>query len=78
MTFEKSEISADSGISNTQYKYFKNQNKNLFYLLNNQLDYVLAHFFTESEIIKHNIDKFPIKLLIKPIIKKFSYYNINK
>lgn len=64
-------------ILDTKYNYPGTKNNNLFYYFNEQLDYVLAHYFIESESIKHNIDKFLSNLLIKPITKKLSYYYIN-
>ncbi len=58
--------------------YPGSQSNNPFHLFNDQLDYVLAHYFAESETIKHNVDKFLSNPLMKSIIKKLSYCNIDK
>lgn len=61
-----------------KYEHFRNKNNNLFYLLNNQLDYIMTYYFMELKIIKCNINKFLSNLLIKFIIKKLLYFNIDK
>lgn len=76
--FGETEFAAGTPISDIKYKYSKCQIKNLFYLFDNQLEYVLAHYFAKSENIKCNIDIFFYNLLIKPIIKNLSYYNADK
>lgn len=55
----------------------KSQSSNLFYPFNDKLDFVLAHYFAESEITKFNNDKFLSNLLMKPITENLSYCNIN-
>lgn len=76
--FSKSKFLVGIPVLSTWYKYLKNKNNNIFYLFNNQLDYILVYFFIKSEITKYNINWFLINLLIKLITKKLFYYNINK
>lgn len=78
VTFSESKFLVRTLVSNTWYKYFGTQNKNLFYLLNDQLDYALTHYFAELETTKYNIDKFLSNLLIKLITKKLSYCNLDE
>ena len=75
MTFSKSKFLIGIPVSDTQYKHFKSQNNNLFYLFNNQLDYVLAYYFAELETTKCNINRFLTNLLMKLITKKLLYCN---
>lgn len=67
--FNKFKFLIDIFISDIRYKSFKSQNSNLFYLFNNQHNYILAHYFIYLKTIKHNNDKFITYLLIKPTIK---------
>lgn len=69
----KQKFPAGTFISYIKYDHLKSQNDNLFDLFNDQLDYVLAHCFIESEIIKDNINRFLSNLLITLFIKKLSY-----
>lgn len=78
MIFNKPEFLASILVLDTRYKYLENQNNNLFYLFNLQLDYALAYYFAKSEIIKCNINKFLSNLLIMLISKNLLYHNINK
>ena len=73
--FSKSILSINTPVSDTLYEYLRSKNNNPFYLFNDQLDYASANDFTESEIIKYNVDQFLSNLLMKPIIKKLSYCN---
>lgn len=65
-------------VLDTLYKYLRSQNNKLFYLFNDQLDYILAYYFTKSETTKRNIDRFFINLLMKLITKKLLYRNRDK
>lgn len=76
--FSKSEFLVGRPLSNTRYEHPGSQNDNPFYLSNDQLDYALAHYFTESETTKGNVDKFLLNYLMKPITKKLSYWNVNE
>ena len=78
MAFSESEFPAGTPVSDTQYKHPKSQNNNLFYAFNDQLDYTLAYYFSESETTKRNVDKFLTNLLMKPITKKLSYCNADE
>lgn len=78
VTFCKSELPAGTSILAIRYNYTGSQNNNLFYLIDNQLDYVLAYYFAELKTMKRNLVMFFTNLLIKPIIKKISYCNTNK
>ena len=78
VTFSKSKFPAGTPVLDTRYKHLENQNNNLFYPFNNQVDYALAHYLTDSKTTKRNIDKFFTNPLIKPITKNLSYCNANK
>ena len=78
VTFSKSEFLASTPVSDTRYKHPESQNNNPFYFFNYQLDYVLAHYFAESETTKRNVDRFLTNPLMKPITKKLSYCNVDK
>ena len=65
-------------ISNIKYDHPRSQNDNLFSLFHNQLDYILAYYFLESETTKGNEDKFMSNLLIAPPTEKLSYQNTDK
>lgn len=66
----KSEFLVGILIFDIKYKYLKIPNKNLFNLFNNQVNYVLTHYFVELRTTKYNIDKFFFNPLMKFIIKK--------
>ena len=72
VTFSESEFLAGTLILDTRYEHPGSQNNNLFYSFNGQLDYALAHYFSNSETIKRNIDKFLTNQLMKPITKNLS------
>ena len=55
--FSEQKFSAKKSISDIKYHYSSSQNNNPFYLFNDQLDYALANYFTESETSKDNIDR---------------------
>ncbi len=78
VTFSESEFSIGTPVSDTRYVHPGSQNSNLFYPFNYQLDYILAHYFSESETTKHNVDKFLSNLLMKLITKKLLYCNIDE
>ena len=78
MTFSESEFSAGTLILDTRYKYFRRQNNNLFYLFNGQLNYILTHYFLDSETTKRNINKFLTNPLMKLITKNLSYRNADE
>ncbi len=58
--------------------HLRSRSYNPFPPFNNQLDYILAHYFAESEITKRNVDKFLFNPLMKLITKKLSYCNVDK
>ena len=76
--FNECKFLSGTPVLDIRYEHFRNQINNLFYLFNSQLDYALAHYFANSKTIKQNIDKFLTNLLMKPIIKNLSYYNVDK
>lgn len=76
--FNKQEFLASKPILEVKYHHPSFRNNNLFDLFNNQPEYVLANYFTESETIKSNIDKFLSNLLMALLTKKLSYQNANK
>lgn len=76
--FAEQEFLANLSISKIKYNHPESQNDNIFYPFNNQLDYALAYYFTNSEITKGNIDKFMSNSLIALFTKKLSYQNANK
>lgn len=78
VTFGKFSFSANIYILDTRYKYPRTHNNHPFYFVNNQLDYTMAYYFAKSETIKRNIDTFLTNLLMKHIMKKLLYYNVNK
>ena len=71
--FSEQEFPAGKPVSNIKYHHLGSQNNNPFYPLNNQLDYVLANYFAESETIKSNVNRFLSNLLMAPLTKKLSY-----
>ena len=76
--FNKQEFPAGTLVFNIKYDYLRSQNDNLFYPFYNQLDYILAHYFAESETTKGNINKFPSNSLMAPLTEKLSYQNAEK
>ena len=56
--FTKSKFPSGTPILDTRYEHLENQNNNPFYSFNSQLNYVLAHYFANSETTKRNIHKF--------------------
>lgn len=78
MAFGKSKFIASISILKTRYKHPENQNNNLFYPFNNQINYALADYFSDFETTKCNVNRFFTKLIIKPIIKNLSYRNRDK
>lgn len=41
-----------------KYRHLRSKFKNSFYFFNNQLNYILAHYFAKLEITKSNMKKF--------------------
>lgn len=78
MTLSEFEFLAGTFVLDTRYKYLESQYNNPFYSFNKKIDFVLAHYFADSETIRCNINLFLINFLIKPIIKNLSYYNVDK
>ena len=76
--FSKQEFPAGTPVSDIKYDYPGSQNNNSFYPFNDQLDYVLAHYFIESETTKGNIDRFLSDPLISLLMKKLFYGNADK
>lgn len=76
--FSKQEFSISTPVSDIKYDHAGSQNNDNFYLFNDQLDYLLAHYFVKSESTKGNVDKFLSNLFIAPLIEKLSYQNIDK
>lgn len=76
--FSSHELPASILISNQRYKHPGSKQKSLFYIFNNLLDYVLAHYFAKSKTIKGNVNKFPTNLLMTSLIKKLLYKNADK
>ena len=56
--FSEQEFPTCKPISNIIYNHLESEIDNLFYLFNNQLDYIQAHYFAKLEIMIGNIDKF--------------------
>lgn len=76
--FTTQEFSTRIPVSNVKYYHQQLQNNKPFYLFHDQLGYVLAHYFSEFETIKGNVDKFLFKWLIAVLTEKVSYQNANK
>lgn len=55
--FSEQEFFTSIPISNIKYDYLRSKNNDFFYLINDELNYILAQYFVESEIIKSNVDK---------------------
>ncbi len=71
--FSEQEFPADIPISDIKYHHPGSQNNNPFYLFNDQFDYILATYFTESETTKGNIDRFLSDPLMASLNEKLSY-----
>lgn len=76
--FDEQELPANKSISNIKYHYKDFWNNNLFYLFNDQLDYILANNFGKFRIKKNNVDRFRSNPLMVPLIEKPSYSNTDK
>lgn len=76
--FYKLEFTTSKPVSNIKYYHLGFFKNNLFYLFNDQLNYVLANYFTKFETIKSNVNRFLSDLLMVLFIKKLSYQNTNK
>ena len=78
VTFNEYKFPAGILVLDTRFKHPGSQNNNFLYNFNDQLDYLLAHYFANSETTKCNIDKFITNLLMKPITKDLSYCNADE
>lgn len=58
MTYRESEFLTHIQVLDTKYGYPKSINNNFFYHFNNQLNYILAHYFVESKTMKCNVNEF--------------------
>ncbi len=76
--FSKQEFPAGIPVSDIKYQHPGSQNNNLFHPFNDQLDYVLATYFAESETTKGNVDRFLSDPLMAPLTKKLSYRNADE
>ena len=76
--FNSHKFPADTFISDKKYKHPRSKHKNSFYPFNDQFDYGLAHYFTDSETTKGNINKFWTDLLMASFTKKLSYKNADE
>ena len=71
--FNEQEFLAGKPVLDIKYFHLGSQNTNLFHPFNDQLDYILAIYFVESETTKDNIDRFLSDSLMAPLTKKLSY-----
>lgn len=78
ISFYKPEFPAAKPVLDIKYYYSDSQNNNPHYLFNDQLDYVLANYFGESETKKSNINIFLSHSLIVLLLQKLSYQNAYK
>ena len=76
--FSKQEFPTSKPVSNIKYPHLGFQNNNLFHLFNDQLNYILATYFAESETTKGNVDRFVSNPLMAPLTMKLSYQNDDK
>ena len=73
--FSKQECPTGTLISNIKYDHSRSQNNNPFHPFNDQFNYVLAHYFTESKITKGNVDRLLFNTLMAPLTEKLFYGN---
>ena len=73
--FSESEFLAGILVLDIRYEHPGCQNINLFYAFNDQLDYILTHYFAELGTRKRNFNKSLFNLLINSITKKLLYCN---
>lgn len=71
--FGKLKFVASTFISDIKYNHLILWNNHIFYPFNNKIDYALACYFPEFEIIKGNINKFLANLFMAQFIKKPFY-----
>ena len=76
--FTGKEFPAGIPVSDIKYNHLGLKHQNSFYPFNDQLDYVLAHYFAESETTKGNVNKFLSDPLMTPLTKKLSYKNADE
>ena len=76
--FNSYEFPAGTQILDIKYKHSRSKYNSGFYPFNNQLDYILAHYFIESKTIKGNMNKFLTDPLMVPLTGKLSYKNADK
>lgn len=65
-------------LSDIKYYHLGFQNDNLYYLFNDQLNYMLSNYFKEFETKKCNVNQFLSDPLMAPFIKKRFYQNVDK
>lgn len=61
------EFFAGTLILDMKYGYLRSKHNSSFYFSNNELHYAITYYFTKLKIIKSNINKFLIDLLINSI-----------
>ena len=76
--FNSYEFLIGTQISDIKYRYVRSKYKSSFYFFNDQLDYALAHYFTESKMTKGNVNMFLTNLLMASLTEKLSYKNADK
>lgn len=76
--FYKEKFFVSELVLNIKNYYPNFQNNDLFYLLNNVLDYTTTNYFARFKSIKIKINKYLSDLLIARLIKKLFYQNSNK
>lgn len=76
--FNSYKFPAGIQISNIKYKHLRSKYNSSFYPFNDQLDYVLTHYFIESETTKGNKNKFLTNPLITLLTEKLCYKNANE
>ena len=76
--FSKTKFLAGTPVLDTQYNHLRSQYNNLFYSFNDQLDYALAHYFSELGTTKRNVYRFLTNSLMKHITEKLSYCNVDE
>ena len=76
--FTRNKFPAGISISDIKYNHLGLKYQNICYQFNDQLDYVLAHYFAESKTTKGNINKFLSDPLMTLFTKKLFYKNANK
>ena len=76
--FTRNEFPAGTSVLDIKYKHLGLKHQNSFYLFNDWLNYVLAHYFAKSEMTKGNVNKLLSNLLMTPFTKNLSYKNADE